>query len=168
VNWFWHAGVTTLFLQPAHLDIQAGAASGSWSSINTSGSKTPITENTFTPVLLHPHESAAAYILTAGTTLNDARSLAGHLPCQVIRNDQDIQAIRFADGMIMAAFYSPGALRLTQTQTISVDHPCLLLISTKATCVSDPSRQSQTITVQLNHTTHTVHLPADGTTVKLL
>jgi chondroitin AC lyase len=131
VCWMRHGTVTALFLQPARVDIHAGAATGSWADINTSGSPAPVTEKVFLPVLLHGADTAAAYALTAGLTLAETRSLARRPPFAVLRNDRDIQAVRFRDGMVLAAFYSAGTLPLAGGKTLAADRPCLVLASKK-------------------------------------
>jgi chondroitin AC lyase len=166
-NWLWHGGVTTLFLEPVHLEIHAGETTGSWAAINTSGSAAPITEKVFLPLIVHENNASTAYALTAGTTLGETRSLTGHPPCKVIRNDAQLQAIRFTDGMLMAAFYFPGTLRLGNGHAISADHPCLVLVSGKDTFIADPSRQYSVITLHIDQTTRVAHLPDEGTTVAL-
>jgi chondroitin AC lyase len=49
----------------------------------------------------------------------------------VLRNDRDIQAVRFRDGMVLAAFYSAGTLPLAGGKTLAADRPCLVLASKK-------------------------------------
>lgn len=167
VHWIRHAGVTTLFFKPAQLDIHAGTATGTWASINTSGSAAPVTEKTFTPLLLHGSDPAAAYALTTDITLKQTRSFTTRPPCTVIRNDPGLQAIRFRDGTILAAFYTAGTLHLDDNQTIGVDQPCLLLASADGTYLSDPSRKAGTLTLTIGHSSKSFFLPDDGTSVKV-
>jgi chondroitin AC lyase len=131
VCWIRHGAVTTLFLPPARVAIRAGAVTGSWADINTSGSPAPVTEKVFLPVLLHEADTAAAYALTAGLTLAATRSLARRPPFTVLRNDRDVQAVRFRDGMVMAAFYSAGSLALEGGKTLTTNRPVLVLASKK-------------------------------------
>ncbi|HVS95531.1 MAG TPA: polysaccharide lyase family 8 super-sandwich domain-containing protein [Puia sp.] len=163
VTWLRHGGVTTLFLQPTRLHVQAGPVTGSWASINTSGPARPITEKTFLPVLLQDTGATAAYILTGPVTLQEMRAWAARPPCVVLRNDQAVQAIRFADGMLMAAFYAPDTLRFDKNKTLSVDEPCLLLATSEGIFISDPSRKAKVITLGIRNEQQVIRIPMDGT-----
>ena len=118
------------------------------------------------PVMLHsPGTDSCGYVLTACATPREARRLARRSSWTIIRNGRDCQAVRFKDGLVVAAFYSSGSLAPDGHRTVAVDQPCLLMLEKDAVLLSDPSMKGLTVTVSLNGSARTMRLPDDGTTV---
>jgi hypothetical protein len=66
----------------------------------------------------------------------------------------------------MAAFYKAEKTRLSNL-FISVNKPCLILVSDGGTYASDPNHAGGTFSITINKRTFSVTLPPDGTTLKI-
>jgi len=86
-----------------------------------------------------------------------------------VRNDRDVQCVRFADGTPMAAFYTPGDVALSGKPVLSVDKPCLALWSEKELFLCDPTNTEQGVPVQVmwRGKTYSTMLPEGGKVLHL-
>jgi len=170
VRWVLHNQVGYVPLSPSAMSLQLGEVEGSWRSIEGSQSADKVKENVFLCDLLHGDSPAATgYILAPGSTAKTLDQLIKAPPFTVVRNDRDVQCIRFADGTSMAAFYTPGKVELDGKLILSVDKPCLALWSGKELRLCDPTNPQQGVPVQVTWRgkTHSTALPDGGKVLHL-
>ncbi|WP_207513667.1 polysaccharide lyase family 8 super-sandwich domain-containing protein [Longitalea luteola] len=160
VHWIHHAGFAYMPLSPATIDLHAKEVTGTWTSINASETTEKVTEKMFMPVLVHDTSRATGYALALCTTPGEARKLFNRPNWNVLRNDDQCQAIRFNDGTKMAAFYAPGKLDEIQT-----DKPCLVLIKNGVLYASDPSHTGISVRFTFSGKSFELSLPPGGITV---
>ena len=88
----------------------------------------------------------------------------------ILRNGRGIQAVESNDGgTVYVVFYQAGNIR-TCAGRIRVDAPCMVMVRRGEIYVSDPSRQSATLTLTVGNTTRQISLPIKqngGRTVKV-
>ncbi|GAA4307817.1 polysaccharide lyase family 8 super-sandwich domain-containing protein [Compostibacter hankyongensis] len=170
VRWMYHNGFAYIPLKPAEIKLQTGPVTGSWSSINVSQTAAPVTEDVFCPVMVQPvqpEDASSGYALCYCPGPQQAAALAGKPSWTVLRNDGRGQAVSFSDGTLMAAFFSPGMLKLADGRRVTADRPCLLLITGETLCASDPAHTGGALHVDINGRQAAGELPEDGSTVKL-
>ena len=150
-RWVYHNGLAYIFLKPSPIDLRLQKATGSWNTINTSQPEKPVTEKVFLPILQHkasPGGENTGYVLASCAGPAQAQILAQRPSWKVLRNDKNCQAVRFADGTVMCAFYTKDSLVISKTKTITVDKPCLLLLSGDWVYASNPAQKGEMITLE--------------------
>ncbi|ANH81716.1 chondroitin AC lyase [Niabella ginsenosidivorans] len=165
VRWIHHAGFAYIPLQPAVVELHAENVSGTWYAINNAESRDTVREAVFMPVMWHPQLQSCGYVLSAAKTAAQAAKLASKPDWNVLQNDKSIQAIRFSDGVVMAAFYAPGKLMLDQQHYLQTDRPCMILLNKGKLYVSDPLHRGGMVIVQIAGQEWKLQLPEDGTTI---
>ncbi|MCF3111920.1 polysaccharide lyase beta-sandwich domain-containing protein [Niabella sp. CC-SYL272] len=168
VRWIHHAGFAYIPLQPAVMEVHAENMSGTWYAINNAESKNTVRADVFMPVLWQQQGSSFGYVLSAATTAEQAAKLASKPDWKVLQNDKDVQAVRFADGVVMAAFYEPGKLLLEQGRYLQTDRFCLVVIKKGKLYVSDPLHKGGMVTLQIGNKEQQLQLQADGTTATVV
>jgi chondroitin AC lyase len=172
-SWICHNGFSYILLKPSEIRLGMDTVTGSWSSVCTSESDTLVADAVFMPVMLHGQQPAglsAGYVLTYTGSAEQTAALAGYPVWKILRNDDTCQAVQFTDHAVMAAFFSPGVLPISQQVQVRVDRPCLMLLSPAAAgrpgkiYLSDPLHQGGMLKIQMNHTVKEIILPDDGTT----
>lgn len=167
VRWIHHASFAYLLMQPSRVEFRVGKVRGSWRKISESESSDEIHDQRFMPVIRHGRESLG-YILSYAPDASAASAMAAQLPAEILRNDDVAQAVRFADGTIMAAFYRASVIRGQKADLISVDRPCILLVRDDLITVSDPTHQGGNVSLSLHASPpRSVSLPAGGRSVSL-
>ncbi|ACU06054.1 polysaccharide lyase family 8 super-sandwich domain-containing protein [Pedobacter heparinus] len=164
-SWIYHAGFAYIPLGAAKISLHVTDATGSWKEINAAESNTPLTEKIFMPVLEHKtlENGNSGYVISACKNAKEAARLVAGPQWKVLCNNKEIQAVSFNDGTIMAAFYQPGVLKTGQGhQQLSVDQPCLVLISNKKIWLSNPACKPLKVKLGINDQYKVVELPADG------
>ncbi|MEK9983965.1 MAG: polysaccharide lyase beta-sandwich domain-containing protein, partial [Opitutae bacterium] len=80
-----------------------------------------------------------------------------------------VQCIRFADGTMMAAFYTPGKVEVNGKTVLSVDKPCLAVGSKNELRLCDPTNPKQGVPVKVTWRgkTHEATLPDGGKVLQL-
>lgn len=170
VKWLYHDGLAYLFLQPTTIDIKLKTVTGTWAAINASGPKETVTEKVFLPVIKHRLEKSShsiGYVLTSCETSAGARLLSQSPSWAILRNDTSCQAILFADGTIMAAFFSAGSLTI-QKKKLVADKPCLVMIKKNHLSVSNPSQFGTQINISFNSRAYTILLNGHGFSTGIL
>ena len=169
VRWIHHNGVAYIPIEPSPVALHLNASTSSWSSINVSGSTTPLTEKMFNPVMLHPLKQGGlntGYVLASVETPAQANVLAGKQGWQVIRNDTACQAVRFKDGTCMVAFLSPGSVTIGKKK-LAVDKPCLIMLRDGRLYASNPKGNEEILQVSFHRSTQKIPLPAFGLTTEV-
>ena len=171
VRWVLHRGIGYVPLSPAAMSIRLGEVEGSWHSINVSQEKTAVKENVFLCDLLHGASPAASgFLIAPGTTAKGLGKLATEPPYTIIRNDRDVQCVRFDDGVLMAAFHAPGEIALNGEPILSVGKPCLALWSGKELRLADPTNPREDVPANVTWCgmKHSASLPVGGKATILL
>ena len=169
LRWIHHAGFAYLPLENSAVTLRLGPATGSWSTINKSAAPAPVTLPVFLPVLEHgknPDGQKSGFVIAAAATPQEAEKLVAQPSWRVLRNDAACQAVRFADGTIMAAFYAPGILEAGGQKLLEADGACLILQSKEGIWLCDPTQKGGRVTITAQGKARAVDLPAGGLTVK--
>jgi len=164
VQWIHHAHFAYIPLVPAAIDLKLGAVSGSWKSINASLSSQTIQDSVFMPVLSHrltPAGLNTGYVLAYCQTAKGAENIAARAPWHIVQNNSTCQVVQFKDGTAMAAFFSPGAV-LIAGEKLSVDKPCLIMLSGNHIYASNPARAAISVQLKWGHKTYPLQLNENG------
>ena len=170
VSWVLHNQVGYVPLNPSAMSLKLGEVEGSWASVSSSESKDKIKADVFLSDLMHGDApKSGGFILAPGSTAKTLDQLTKKQPFEVIRNDRDVQCIRFADGAMMAAFYTPGKVEVNGKTVLSVDKPCLAVGSKNELHLCDPTNPKQGVPVKVmwGGKTHEVTLPDGGKVLQL-
>ena len=161
VKWIYHSGFAYIPLKPERIDLSLRTFSGSWKSINNSLPDSLVEEKFFMPVM-PLKEGSTGYVLASCATSAEASLLAKKHPWKVLRNDKNCQAVKFDDGTMMAAFYSPGSLTMHRHKKLAVDKPCLILIAENKLYASDPTQKGGDLLVQFRNKSFHLQLRDHG------
>lgn len=167
VRWIHHNNFAYIPLSPSSFSIQLKTKTGRWTSINTSEPEQPVTDRIFLPVMEH-REKSTGYVLAYASTPQRAAEMAQHPSWQIVKNDPICQAVRFRQGPLMAAFFSPGSLETKNYGTLRVNKACLVMLKEHKVYASDPAHKGGTLNLQLtDERSVKLELPGDGSTVVL-
>ncbi|HEY0669916.1 MAG TPA: polysaccharide lyase family 8 super-sandwich domain-containing protein, partial [Sphingobacteriaceae bacterium] len=168
VKWIHHANFAYIPLSASNINLKIGKVSGTWNSINKSLSSDTVVDQIFMPVLQHDMSGvkSTGYVLGYSKTASHAKRMVKHPTWEVLRNDKDIQAVRFKDGTVMAAFFSSGSAKIGNDK-LSVDQPCLLMISGNEILASNPAHSAMDIGVEWKGKTYKMKLKEDGSTTAM-
>lgn len=167
-RWIHHAGFAYIPLSSSDIMLHLKTARGKWSDINKAGSRETVTERIFMPVLRHQELWVSdGYVVASCETPEDAQSLVRRPEWKVLRNDAQCQSVLFRDGTCMTAFASPTSVGTGSKKELSVDKPCLVLLSGKRLWVTDPTHTGGTVSVRLGNDQSQVILPTDGASVEV-
>jgi hypothetical protein len=123
-----------------------------------------VTLPVFLPILESKAKQTAFFIAPAATP-QSAAQIATQQNFHILQNDANIQAIQFADGMVLAAFYAPGELATDGQMRLVVDQPCLVLQNKNGLWLSDPAQKGGHVNITSSGKTFEVTLPSDGSSV---
>ncbi len=91
------------------------------------------------------------------------RTATAKLTPVLLHNSSSLQAVRWSEGQVQAAFWKAGSLELAQGVTLSVESPCVMLAERQGTkwklSLSDPSQSLKQIQLSLAGSTRVVDLP---------
>lgn len=174
-DWAWHNEVAYVIAASGQKVVaQVEPQSGSWQAIFKAGSPTPIQQDLFSLWIDHgvkPRNAFYHYVILPGWSRGKAEqfSVDGMLhDFQVLSNSPEIQAVDTGVGRknmarILAVFFQQGRLSCNNDQTLSVDQPCLLLLTVKDGQVSitaaDPTQKLKTVKVTWNATVLEIPFP---------
>jgi chondroitin AC lyase len=131
-SWVLHDGIGYVLPGKSPVVLRTGPRSGSWSRINALGERAPMTKDVFALWLDHgvaPADATYEYIVVPGTDAEQLLQYVGHNPIRVLANTATVQAVRHERGISQAVFYSTGQLVLKDGWVMSVDQPCLVLLT---------------------------------------
>lgn len=138
--------------------------SGTWKSINASLSVQTVKDSVFMPVLSHASNPSClntGYVIAYCKTAKEAGRLANQPLYNYLHNDSNCQAIQFEDGTVMAAFFSPGIIRI-KNKVLSADHPCLIMISDAGIYASNPAHSAINVRLKWDDKVFRSQLNEDG------
>ncbi len=153
----WHDRVGYIFLNKIPAAIKNTAHEGSWKTINTAYPATTITHDIFTLWIDHgasPRAARYAYLVAPGIGQQEVAGRLRRPGLQILENSTDLQAVYHHKlGLLQAAFYSKGSVRLPSGLTITSHQDCLFMLERKgaslAAAASDPRQRKESITITL-------------------
>lgn len=169
VQWIYHDGLAYVPTVPQDVTLRAGPVSGTWRSINVSGSAAPVSKPMFLPFLTHGpnvENASAGYAIFPCANPSQAADRARTPGYRVVHNDASCQMVRWDDGTLMAAFYAPGEVRENNGPVLGTDQPCLVLYRNGHLRAADPLQQGAQANITVGSgPAAPITLPADGTAV---
>ncbi len=166
IEWLHHGDFVYLPLEKDSMNIQLLYKKARWTDINKSEPSALIDDKIFLPSIIHsPGKSATGYVVAYAPNAQQGNDIANDRNWDVLHNDSICQAVSFDKHTIMVAFYQAAKLKLTRGLKISVDKPCLLMISGDKIYISDPAHNGGCFSGKINDRKFSVCLPADGSTV---
>jgi chondroitin AC lyase len=167
IDWVYQNQFVYIPLEKDSIEIQLKNKTASWSEINKSESSEIVKDKIFMPLIIHsPANTASGYVVAFASTPQQAEVIAKNPSWKILRNDSICQAVWFDKKTVMAAFYKAAKTRLS-TFFISVNKPCLILVSDGGIYASDPSHTGGAFSITINKRIFSVALPPDGTTLKI-
>ncbi|HEY9510538.1 MAG TPA: glycoside hydrolase family 88 protein, partial [Verrucomicrobiae bacterium] len=168
-RWVHHAGFGYAPLGGLQISVRAESASGSWKSINSALSGETVTTPVFLPVLEHgiaPADQNSGFVIVAGDVSETAKMFSKP-SWRVLRNDSGAQAVKFADGTMLAVVYRADETVGQGKFRVASDQPCIVLARGKRVWISDPTQRGGRVTIRWNGKSRSANFPADGSTVEL-
>jgi chondroitin AC lyase len=160
VSWVLHDSVGYFFLSPTDsLTIRNDVQSGSWQSINATGSATVISDTIFSLWFEHgaaPSNAACAYGVVPGIGQDSLDAYVKNgIPCKVLSNTATLQAVRNEKlATSGAVFYTPGTLALSDSFSVTVGRACVMLVRESKDsieiAISNPVNTACTVQVSAN------------------
>ncbi len=166
IKWVHQENFVYIPLSNDSVQLIARHVSGRWSDINHSEPNSLLQDKAFMPVIIHSkNRPSTGYAVAYAATPQQAEGIAKKPRWKVLRNDSICQAVSFEGSTLMAALYRPGRIKLAGVTIISIDKPCLLLLTGEKIYISDPGHEGGQFSGEINNRQFSVLLPADGTTV---
>ncbi|MBO9564028.1 MAG: hypothetical protein J7621_14690 [Niastella sp.] len=156
LQWIYHDGVGYVFPEIAEVTISKTPQSGTWKSINTTGSNETITRDVFSCWFSHgtaPTNAHYQYIVMPAATKE--AFLASKVPgkFKVISNTADIQAVSYEDYYAIV-FYEPGTAVMPDDLSITSRMKATVLIRHTSgdyyITAADPLHKQKEVTLILN------------------
>jgi len=156
VEWVLQDGVAYIFPSPAAVSINDTVATGNWRQINHQAWATTeeVKEHVFTLWLNHgsrPKDAAYQYIVVPGIKASEIEAYNKKSDIRILANTPDLQAVQHKGlGITQIVFYKPGKITVNNELTLTVEKPCIVLISAnegrvKKIAVSDPTTKLKSI-----------------------
>lgn len=161
VAWVHHDGTAYLFPEPTAVRLENRQRSGAWKEINGqtwAEAAGEVRKEVFALWLDHgvaPRQAGYEYIVVPGMGPSEVDRYRDHTPIEVLANTSEVQAVKHrALGLSQIVFYKPGETVIADGVTVSAETPGLVMVKTagrgvEEITVSDPSRQLDSITVQI-------------------
>ncbi|QKJ30415.1 hypothetical protein HQ865_11825 [Mucilaginibacter mali] len=174
-NWVWHEGTGYFFPdRTTELKTVIQKRKADWGSIDKASTGIMAADSVITWYIGHNNSDKYVYMVKPNFGVVDTRKLAYHLPVKVIANSTSAQAVQ-SGNTIIAVFYKPGVVYLSESQRIQTDQPCMLICKTgtgsSEIWASDPSRKLQMLNIIINKKAIPVQLPQGdmlGSVIKVL
>ena len=164
VAWVEHDGVRYHFPEKQAVVVRSGPQTGNWRKVQETSSvpKADQTKDVFCLWVEHgtqPTDGSSSYII-------QPTEQARKETATILRNTEQVQAVRFGEHLVQAVFHAAGTLQLSAGLSISVMQPCLLLLddSTPApkVWVADPTQTLTSLVVTVGGKTMKLALPIGG------
>ncbi|MCE7044513.1 polysaccharide lyase family 8 super-sandwich domain-containing protein [Dyadobacter sp. CY312] len=153
LKWALQGNVGYFFPKDGNITISNQTQTGSWSSINTTGSTAALSTDVFKLWIKHgtaPANASYAYIVTPGKTSATQMQNYNAAQISILSNTPAIQAVRHNGlGIWQVVFYQAGEFTSDQI-TVKVSKPCVVMLknvtdSEVTVHVSDPSQNTAQI-----------------------
>lgn len=156
LKWVYHAGVGYVFPEGGNITLGSKIQTGSWKSINTSGSDDVLSARVFSLWLNHgtaPTADSYCYIVDPENSLKDFKEKIAANKFAVLRNDKNLQVVKHGDKYFIIA-YKPGAIELENGLRIVSDAKVIMMLEDKGTgyriAVADPTHQQTEVNISIN------------------
>jgi chondroitin AC lyase len=152
-------GLRYTFPISENVTLATNPATGNWKGIfNNAGTpKADVSDAIFSLNIdhgLHP---------TDGTYSYEIGLAGGKAGSAMLQNTAEIQAVRFADGVIGIVFEGPGTFSQNGV-SLAADQPCIVILdgAINTLSVAEPTQKLKTLTLIFNGAAHLVNLPEHG------
>lgn len=162
-GWFWHDNIGYFFpAQEAELKFRVDYRQGDWGGIDKASAGKKLIDSVGTWYISQAHSDKYVYMVKPNIGVVATHKMATHNPIKVLANSSLVQAVQ-GGNTIMAVFYRPGTLYITESQRIQTSQPCVFIYTRngKSTnlSVSDPTRKLTSVVISVNGNTIPVSLP---------
>jgi chondroitin AC lyase len=148
-GWVHHDETLYLLLDPPTVTVEAGPRRGTWRSVNERYSDEIVEAKVFALWIDHgpePDGATYAYVVVPGASRDRVETYARAPAVRILENTPARQAvIHEATGRIGVVFYRPGT-----RDGVTVDRPCVVLLSAGAVSVADPAQTGKPIRVGID------------------
>lgn len=169
-RWVHHGGVGYVFLgENGSVGVGCSAQTGSWRRISQPQSDAPVSAQVFSLWVNHgkqPQGARYGYMLVPADGAEAVESAVTRAPVGVLANTPQAQAAEHREtGLLLAAFYAPGAVVSGAWGEVGADAPCLLMVSRAAQggaarlTVCDPRNAGGDVRVRVGGRQVRVRLP---------
>lgn len=153
LKWALQGNVGYYFPQAGLVSISNQTQTGSWSSINTTGSTASVAADVFKLWFKHgvaPGNASYAYYVLPGKTSATEMQAYNASDISILTNTSTVQAVRHNGlGIWQIVFYQPGEFTADQV-TVEVDKACVVMLKNTASSdvtvhIADPAQSAQQI-----------------------
>jgi len=153
LKWALQGNVGYFFPENGNISLSNQTQTGSWSSINTTGSATTVSADVFKLWFKHgttPANASYAYIVTPGKTSATEMQNYNTGNISILSNTATVQAVRHNSlGIWQIVFYQAGEFTADQV-TLKANKPCVIMLknvtgSDVIVHVADPSQSTAQI-----------------------
>ncbi|QGY42588.1 chondroitin lyase [Maribellus comscasis] len=152
VDWIFQDGVGYVFPNPAIVNIENEAATGSWWKINkqSDSPKDQMSLDVFSVWLDHgkrPSNKTYEYIIVPATTIGKLERNVSKNNIEILVNTAEIQAVKNKESQIcQVVFYKAGELEISNNLKLVSEHPGIVMLKMEGDKVSkitvaDPNRE---------------------------
>jgi chondroitin AC lyase len=167
--WAHHNGIGYVFLDAGEsVGVGTSVQTGCWKRVSAVQKAAPVATPVFSVWVNHgklPQAATYAYAVTVKQDAAAVNAYAAELPVRVVSNTPQAQAVEQTQaGVLQAAFYQAGTLSSETWGQVSVDAPCLLMLSkaegkTRVT-VCNPCNREGVIRIKVGERIAAAQLPA--------
>lgn len=160
VSWILHDSVGYLFTNPSDVQVSNQTQTGSWRAVNhhTWATNEPVNLDVFLAYVDHGNAKNASYqyIVLPGASASSIVAYRKKLPVTILSNTSELQAVNHKlVGITQAVFYTAGKLPLGEGIILSVDNPCIVMVTMKSKrivqmSVADPTHKLSAVKLRVN------------------
>ena len=107
-------------------------------------------DNAFIDILLshgvNPENAGYAYMLLPSASEDEVACYAADPKVEILRNDADCQAVKYADGTVIATFWEPA-----EVCGIVASTPCMAIVEGDKITLSDPTQKQYEVSVKIGN-----------------
>jgi chondroitin AC lyase len=163
-KWIYHSGLAYIPIGKTGINVHLQTVTGNWQNINKSETDEWLKEKVFMPALLHLNLNKAqsfVYVLAHCVNSKEANEVSKKPGFKIIRNDTTCQSVLTDNGEFMTSFFQPASIKI-EGRKLSVDKPCLILITSNKIYISDPFHKGETLKLTLGNKTYSIVLNGQG------
>jgi len=169
-GWTWHDRVGYLPLDGRERRFTLSEREGSWRRVNRKYPDEPVRGAVFTYGVDHgrgPANESYAELIQPDVDADAFERLAADPPVEVLCNNAECQVVRRReDGLLLAAFYEPAELWVSDSLHLHPHQPCVLIWRQTGDgyrlTLADPTHQLATASISMNGRPRSIDLPTAG------
>ncbi|SEI56677.1 chondroitin AC lyase [Dyadobacter sp. SG02] len=159
LKWALQGNVGYYFPQAGLVSLSNQSQTGSWSSINTTGSTASVSADVFKLWFKHgvaPNNASYAYFVLPGKTSAGEMQAYNASDISILTNTSTVQAVRHNGlGIWQIVFYQPGEFTADQV-TVKVDKACVVMLKNTTSSdvtvhIADPAQSAQQVYVGIKN-----------------